>query len=495
MKNGFLTVVCVGALALSSCSKSFVDEVKPADGTIPEDAIFTSKVGVDNALTGTYYLMRNYASGQQNMYGIKTIQLNFDMRGNDMVADPNNWWLFENDWSDNGYGRVATAARNAQIWNLFYKVINNANAIILKTPAINETQAVKDVLIAEARALRAYAYFYLARIYQFTYAKDPNAPGVPLYTTPATTTSVGAARASLKDMYTLITSDLEYAVATMTSARVDKYRFNKNVAQGVLAEVYQEMAMSDATLWAKALTNAQNATAGFPLMSNAGYKDGFNSVSNAEWMWGLQFNASQSLSYASFFGYIEPINSPNTAFKQRYNCLYVNTTFVNLFTATDARNRFLPAVNQSAANPWKKWVTVKFQDNGTQTGDFVMMRSAEMYLIQAEALANTAGQLEAAKDALYILQKNRDPNAVRSSATDKNALIAEILIERRKELYAEMGAPYFDLKRYQQPLARDGNQWSSVVNVPATDNRWRWQIPQSEMDNNKQLVPGDQNPL
>jgi hypothetical protein len=489
----YLLIACVGVMSLASCSKTFLSEVVPANGDLDPGIIFGSKTGADNAMTGIYYLMRNYATGQQNMYGLKTIQFNFDIRGNDIISDPGNWWLYENNWSDNGYGRVATSSRNLQIWNLFYKVINNANAVIKGAAGLPESQAVKDQYIAEARALRAFAYFNLVRIYAFTYAKDINAPSVPLYTEPTTIETSGNPRAPLKDVYTQIVSDLEYAAATMTTARIDKYRFNKNVVQGVLANVYLEMAPADATLWAKANTNAAAAATGFPLNA-AAYKNGFNNVTTNEWIWGLQFNASQSLSYASFFGYIEPVNSPNASFKARYNDIYINTTFVNLFTATDVRNTFIAAPSQSTANPWKKWVTTKFQDNASQTGDFVMMRSAEMVLIQAEALAQTPGQLEAAKDKLFTLQSNRDAAAVRSTAATQAALIAEILVERRKELYAETGAPYFDMKRYQLPLVRDGNQWA-LLNIPATDNRWRWQLPQSEMDTNKKLVAADQNPL
>ncbi len=486
-----LIVISISMLTLSSCSKKYIDEVKPADGSLSENVIFGSKIGVDNALTGIYGLFQTYRNdnGRQNMYGLKTIQFNFDMRGNDLISDPSNWWLFENNWTDNTYGRIATAARTEQIWNLFYKAINNANAIILNTPKIPEGDAVKNQLIGEAKALRAYSYFWLARIYQFTYAKDPSAPGIPIYTQPATGASNGNPRASLKEVYTLIVSDLDFAIANLTTNRIDKYRINKNVAQLIEAEVYQELAMSDNSLWAKAISNAQAARTGFPLMTGSEYASGFNSANNQEWLWGIQFNASQSLSYASFFGYIDP-----TAANGRYKDIYVNSSFVAKFSSTDVRKLFVPAPNQSPANPWKKWMTAKFVDNSTFSGDLVLLRSAETYLIEAEGLAQT-NQLEAAKDALYVLQLKRDPSAVRSTASSKDALISEILLERRKELYGEMGVQYFDLKRYQSPLVRDGNQWSGIVNVLASDNRWRWQFPQSEMDANKSLTPTDQNPL
>lgn len=251
------------------------------------------------------------------------------------------------------------------------------------------------------------------------------------------------------------------------------------------------MAPADNSLWAKAQSNAAAAAQGFPLMNATGYKDGFNSVSNGEWMWGLQFNASQSYSYAGFFGYIEPTDITGAA--GRYNDIYVNSTFVNLFSATDIRNLFDAAPNQSSSSPWKKFVTVKFRDNATQSGDYVMMRSAEMYLIQAEALAQQ-GQQQPAIDMLFSLQSQRDPNATKTTTSDKQTLIDMILVERRKELYAENGTPFFDMKRYQLPLIRTGIQWS-MLNIQATDNRWRWQIPQSEMDANKSLTTADQNPL
>ena len=489
----YILIAGAGALGLVSCSKNYINGVKPTDGSLSSAIILNSKIGVDNALTGIYENIRDYipSTGRQNMYGWKTSQFNFDMRANDVISDPANWWLYENAWTDNAYGRIATSARNLQIWALNYKVINNANAIIQGVPNIPEAQSIKDALLGEAKALRAWAYFNLARIYQFTYSKDTTAPGVPLYTEPSGSSTTGNPRAHMSAVYNQIVADLEDAVSKMTDARVDKYRINKNVAQGILAEVYLEMAPADNSLWAKAASNAQAAISGFPLMNAAGYADGFNSVTNVEWMWGLQFNASQSYSYAGFFGYIEPTDI--TGASARYNDVYINSSFVALFTSTDIRNLFYDAPNQSGTAPWKKFVTVKFRDNESQSGDYVMMRAAEMYLIQAEALAQQ-GQQQAAIDKLFELQGQRDPSAVKSTAPDKATLISEILVERRKELFAEMGAPYFDMKRYQLPLVRDGNQWS-MLNIQATDNRWRWQLPQSEMDANKSLTTADQNPL
>ncbi|WP_176954310.1 RagB/SusD family nutrient uptake outer membrane protein [Niabella drilacis] len=471
-----------------------MNEVVPSDGSLDPTVIFGSKEGVNNALVGIYGELRDYASGgQQNMYGIKSWQFNFEVRGNDLFSDPGNWWLYETNWSDNGYGRVATGGRTSVTWNMLYKTINNANAIILNTPNLQDGDAVKAPLIAEAKALRAYAYFCLARTYQFSYATNPDAPGVPIYTTPADAAVSGNPRAPLKEVYALIVSDLEEAVQNLPTTRIAKFRINKNVAAGLLAEVYQEMAMSDQTLWAKALANAETAMNGYPLMSAASYNDGFNTASNSEWIWGLMFNGTQSKSYAGWFGYIEPTNTPNTNFSARYNDIYVNSSFVANFTETDMRYKFLAAPGQSASLPWKRWVTIKFRDNATKSGDYVMMRAAEMHLIKAEAQAQM-NNIPDAKTTLYALQLQRDPSAIKSAYTAKADVISEILLERRKELYGEEGWNYFDLKRYQLPLVRDGIHWS-MLNIPANSNKWRWQFPQAEIDANKSLTSADQNPL
>src|SRR4051812_4231343 len=119
-RSKYIIIAMAGVIGLASCSKNFINGVKPTNGDIPSDIVFTSIKGADNALTGIYQTIRDYipASGRQNMYGWKTSQFNFDLRGDDIVSDAANWWLYENAWTDNAYGRITTSDRNLQIWNL-----------------------------------------------------------------------------------------------------------------------------------------------------------------------------------------------------------------------------------------------------------------------------------------------------------------------------------------------------------------------------------------
>ncbi|MEO7047657.1 MAG: RagB/SusD family nutrient uptake outer membrane protein, partial [Ferruginibacter sp.] len=123
-------------------------------------------------------------------------------------------------------------------------------------------------------------------------------------------------------------------------------------------------------------------------------------------------------------------------------------------------------------------------------GDFPLMRASEMYLIEAEAKARMGGQDAAAATALFTLAKQRDPNYVLSSNTG-TALIDEIMIQRRVELWGE-GFRFYDLKRLDLPLDRSNSNHNAsiarVINVPAGDKTWQFLIPQSEINNTNGVV-------
>ncbi|NIG52050.1 RagB/SusD family nutrient uptake outer membrane protein [Chitinophaga sp. Cy-1792] len=487
-----ISILAAMLIMTESCSKNYLNDIKAENGDLTSSILFTTKAGAVNALTGIYYILRseNYNgyggdpnnSGNLTNRGLKTDQFFFDVRGNDIIPTTS-WWGNEYNWAENSYGRIATGSRTLQVWDMFYKVINNANAIIKNIGGVSDaSDADKAALSAEAAALRAYSYFWLARVYQFTYAKDANAKAVPIYTTPGIS---GNPRATMKEVYTLIVSDLENAVAKLPADRDKKYRINKNVAAGILAEVYQELAMADPSLWQKAIDNAKIAYDGFPMMSNATYLAGFNDLSNGEWIWGFPVPVDQTLSYYSLFSFIDPVGG-------YYRNIYINDGFVNLFSATDARKATFVALAPNANYPYRKYQTHKYQAKESMSGDILVMRAAEMYLIEAEALAQQ-GKVSEGTDALYAIQSLRDPAYVKPAGLTKDQLIAAVLLERRKELYAEIGAEFFDLKRYQRPLKRTGTHWSVVLDVPAEDERWLFQVPQPEMDANPSIPASDQN--
>ena len=135
------------------------------------------------------------------------------------------------------------------------------------------------------------------------------------------------------------------------------------------------------------------------------------------------------------------------------------------------------------------WALSKFKTREVPTiGDVPYIRLAEMYLILAEAYANTAGKEADAKAALFTLAVNRDPSYT-LSANSGAALLNEILVQRRIEFWGE-GFRFYDLKRLNQPLDRTvvpnfvSAAVGGVLQVPAGDDRWQFAIPISELQAN-----------
>jgi hypothetical protein len=175
-----------------------------------------------------------------------------------------------------------------------------------------------------------------------------------------------------------------------------------------------------------------------------------------------------------------------------YNRVFINDDFVNLFSDTDVRNLFLAGYYPVDPDNYQYYITTKFVMNEDFSDDIVMMRVSEMYLIEAEAKAEL-GEADAG-DILFAVQSDRDPNAVTSGNTGQ-ALIDEILVERRKELYGEIGVSFMDIKRRQLPLVRTGNHPNAYrFNFPANSDLFVLMIPDLEIDSNNSISDSDQNP-
>lgn len=479
MKKLFISIV--GVLIFASCGNEWINKAEPHSGTVTPNVLYVNEQSINNAVVGSIGLLRDYYYDRHVTVGLRYYYLGFDFMGNDIVSNPGQWWTYESWWRESI--TAATGYQTGYHWAMFYKIINDVNTKIAGIEGSSVSQDIKNKYIAELRAIRGLSYFCLAREYQFSYANvaDVNTtPCVPIYTEPTTAQTKGNDRASVKAVYDQILSDLNFAVDNLTEVRTAKFRINKNVALGFRANVHLEMRN-----WAAAETDARNARAGYPLMDKTTYQStGFNSITTPEWIWGFPFQPDQAWGYASLFSHTD-IFRPQNGYKN----FFVNDTFVALFSPTDMRNVFVtPSPQFSAAKTWAKNGARKFQDRQPNAdGDWVMMRAAEMYLIEAEAMAQQPTKAAQGAALLYELQKQRDPNAVQSANTGQ-ALVDEILVERRKELYGEIGTEYFDLKRYNRPMVRNGNHaLTHTFTIAAGNNRWNFQIPQAEFDRNPNI--------
>jgi starch-binding outer membrane protein, SusD/RagB family len=465
----------VVALTVMSCeTEDFLSKPQPTD------EISGTLVTPDLALTGMYSAYRDFYGGNHDVATTKAFYLGADLQGRDVQTPDFNWYIFEHRWD---VTTIPNARRNNYVWDLCYSLIFHANTLMYVLDTNPSGLSAEDAAAyrGQALTLRALAYYDLVRTFQFTYAKNPQALGVPLDLSIAD--SDPKPRATLAEIYDQMYADLNDALPLLTESRKYKYWVNSNVAKGIYARIALEK--QD---YVTAARMAMEAKEGYPLMNQSTYTAGFNDYENAEWIWGFPFVAAENWGFASFYSFIDHDRTAG------YKNLYINSTLYNTFSATDYRRSLIVATGSTVVG--KQYRTRKFRDLSDLSGHMVLMRASEMYLIEAEAKAFS--DLPGAKAILLQLQRQRDPNATLSSATTVEAFVEEVLLERRKELYAELGTDFFDMKRYQKGMLRTGNAVWNVVGyslgteVPATSNNWNFLIPQTEMDFNPLMV---QNPV
>jgi hypothetical protein len=444
------SAILLFSLALSGCSKDFF-ETSPSGDLTDEEALSSTK-NIDALINGTMRYLMESSTSQDNP-GYAAVMLTQETMGDDAIARDGVYGFRDSypyrDPFDN------TTRRALFFWSFQYKVIDNCNNVIASVDAAQGSDAEKKYLKGQAYAIRGFVYLNLVRQYQFTYVKDKTAKAVPIYTEPATPTSVPGSRATVEQVYNRVIEDLTQAETLLNGfTRSVKDRPNLNVVKGLLARTYLTQQQ-----WSLAAAKAAEARVGYPVMDAQQYLLGFNDVGNAEWIWGHPQTADQNLGGASFFAYIDV--TPTAG----YRSIMPDPFFRKLFADNDIRKSLFEVVT-APADPMYRWIKYKkFVNKSDRSGHIPLMRSSEMALIEAESKARL-NDLPGAVTALNLVRTKRNLNALGTNSLTEQALIEEILTERRRELWGE-GFRLDDMLRLQRSAVR--LETTETVRIGLTD--------------------------
>jgi len=464
----------------AGCKKDYL-QTDPPTVLTPQNIFSTTKNAMA-AINGMHRELYVQWYGSQALGGVSGNMLYMEVLGEDfvMTAQANGWFVSEYRWLSH---RSETSTMVRFCYGFPYVFIGNANMIIANIDNATGPDEEKKLIKGEAYAYRAWAYHQLVQLFGARYVNggDNSGPGVSLVLEPR---SGSLPRNTVEEVYAQINSDIDEAITLLDGvSRPDKSHINVNVAKGFKARV----ALTQQK-WDVAAQMAKEARQGFSLMSNTQYMEGFSDQANPEWMWGYKHLDNHPTYFYSFFAYLGDFSSTNT----RGNPKAIFSVLYDQITATDIRKQLWDPTGTNTAFPVvdggtrKPYMTRKFMlaNPGNSNGDLGLMRAGEMYLIEAEALARMGGHDGDAADALYPLAHQRDPDYVRSSNTGQ-ALIDEIMIQRRVELWAE-GFRFYDLKRLNEALDRTGgnhdNSLAQKMEEPAGTSNWIFMIPRAEID-------------
>ena len=468
-------------MIFTSCESDFLDTTP--ESTINDEQLASSAEANEAIVNGIYSALRSYGLSINNHedYGHKSILTATDLMSNDMLMTKSSW--YSNFY--NYQARQQTNNRSRLAWSTYYPQIKTTNVVLAGIPEEVTDDKLKAIR-GQALALRGYFYFMLARMYGPTYIGNENKLCVPLYTE---VVFEGKARSKVAEVYAQIQADLNESVELLQGfKRKNNNAVDQSVAQAFLADVYLEMGK-----YSEAAVLANTARQNYPLLTENEWMQGFYDVSNKDTMWGASITSAQSTFVASFFSHFDNTNESGYAgglgiYKNIDKSLY------DLIPNTDfRRNAFVSPIGNSTYPSLPAYANLKFIDPTIDAGDYIYLRAASMYYIEAEAYARSGNEALARKT-LYDITVTRDPAYILSTNTG-NDLINEIILQKRIELWGE-GYAWFDMKRLGVALRRDyvGSNHTAFgkFNIPVGDNKFIFQIPQAEIDANPLIV---QNPL
>lgn len=499
----------LGIFAFSSCSDEL--NTSPSE-SISEDVLFSDVSSAKAAIEGVYRLM--YTSGFATAWehenpGYSTTVLTGDLFGEDHVQKGagQGWFWYDYqldiaiDYQRGSYGHPYF------FWNFYYTIISNVNYILSYEDTLKGDETQVKELMAQAYAMRAFSYFYLIQLYQQTYVGNQDKPGVPVYTEPTTKETEGKPRGTVEQTYTQINKDIDEAIRLFTETGMnphsDASHIDYYVANGIKARICMvQHRYQDALDAAK---EALKAT--YSKIATVKEMDGMNDSNNPNVLWAADVIADQGSGYAGFFSHMDAdaaglyaSKAPHLISSQLYDMLSdTDERKLSWFTAPDVQP------GSGSKTPYCQ-IKFRFSDYSSMIGDIIFMRYEEMLLVKAEAECMLEDYINA-RNTIKSLMENRDAEgyeAVLDGVTDSNVyspntnsqpttLIEEILLQRRIELWGEVGRLY-DLKRLGLGYSRGGNH-SVKLDAEVNDIRFALPIPQTEIDGNENISDADQNPM
>jgi hypothetical protein len=484
---------------LTGCSKDFLN-TKPTEFTTPEQlsaaAAQDSKL-LNGSIAGLYTTMFATGGGGttgHDDFGQKGIDIYTDMLQSDMVLGALNY-----GWYSNVARYLASPdfTRNEVYipWRYYYRQIFGANTIIDVLGGTNAIppSAANKYTMGQAKVMRAYGYFYLSQIYTKSYGNGTEKT-LPLYTS---TSQFNLSKSTSKEVYDLMVSDLTSAITLLNGfTRVSKDQADINVAKGLLAYVLSSRGtqadLAQVVTLTQEIMNAYPKTTATQLVFNGSNltTSGFNNVSTASWMWGVDITLAQGLDLISWWGQVDQFTysytwagDPKPIDRALYDAINADDIRKNQFAGPTATYRLQPI---------NKFFHPNRVSGGQRqlTTDYVYMRADEFYLLNAEAKARL-NQPAAAITALTSFLSDRIPvgSAYYTSLATLSGqpLLDEIYLQTRIELWGE-GKSYFAMKRLQEPVVRGSNHlFSPGTTIPSNDDRLTFVIPQAEVLNNPNL--------
>ncbi|MBO0931934.1 RagB/SusD family nutrient uptake outer membrane protein [Fibrella aquatilis] len=491
------------AAGLSACSDSYLLE-EPKSFLSP-GTFYKSEKDLDAALSAIYRAPQDRYS---NMWAAPHW---FEWGTDIQEITSRSQWAHHNAVARLNSTFDATLSIPSDFWNYTYRHVKNINTLLANLGDVPITEARKNQIIGQARAMRGLLYFDGVRVFN----------GMPLLLVPESeSVKLNALkRATPEEMYAAIIADLTFAKdnlpAVWTGAN-DQGRITSGGAAAMLAKVYLTMAgyplnqkdkLQQARTLLKEFVVDKKYGVQYGLFDN--YGDAFQeeNVPGKESVWSINFTRGgfgQGNDIPTNYGPLEIYSTKGLAAGGGWsNGLPTDAFYKSFDQKADKRFKYLfwtstADIPEEYASMYptplvfEKPHIKKFRDklpvnNAERSGkDHNIIRYADVLLMYSEVL----NELGDAGAYTYINQVRKRAGLGDLPTMSQEAFRDAMLLERAWELCFE-GDRKMDLVRSGK-YAERVKAWNpqAATNVVKGKHEF-WPIPQRELDISKSLV---QNP-
>ncbi|WP_114781246.1 RagB/SusD family nutrient uptake outer membrane protein [Botryobacter ruber] len=496
IKNIVLPALFVAASAsFSACDKEFL-ELQPR-GTELEDNFYKNEEQLFQGLVSVYDVMQWGTSGGYTMkMPLLTVASDEAHAGGSDASDQPTWVRWDNFTID------PFISPAPGIWQKNFTGIYRANLLLSKLEnATGIDPAFSSRAAAEAKALRAYFYFDLMRFFG----------NVPLITKAIPTSELYSQKqAAPADVYAQIEKDLQEARAVLppTIPANEKGRLSKWAATAILGKVIMFRNDNARMAEAAALFNEVNTQGNYRLLDNFG--DIFNPANKfntesileiphsnlsswGDWGWVNGGEGNVAPQFIGADGYNGPDFASGWGFApvslDLVNALQGDPRFEHTIIDGNALRAEGATYNERYQNTnyfIRKYAPVKdYRHTGAGNPELnwpineIEIRLADTYLLEAEAIVRSGGDISRAKMLL-------DAVRARVGLPSVPPTLENIYRERQLELATE-GHRFFDLVRTGRAAAVLG-----PLGFKANKNEVL-PIPQQEIDLTKGVLQQNRN--
>ncbi len=415
--------------SLSSCSDDFLSP--ELESLVNADIYYTNEAELETAVINMYDGIQGVNDTNSESY--HSIQVEFYLT--EMRSDNTRTKSSEGEAAQfESYTIEANNGIVADYYRSMYNVIFRANIVLENLDVASDENRLK--FEAEAKFVRAYAYFNLVRLYG----------DIPLVDRVIGNqdTDVSFTRVATADIYDLIVEDLNIAISGLDNTY--KTRGSKAAAQAMLAKVY--LTLGTNYVEAQSLCEAVMGS-GFSLETN--FKDIFYNELNNEIIFAVGYfpdsEDSQNFSaeWLNAVGRTSGVNYTTADVRNALDALGGNRTLYSYRVDTEQPTqfqvaKFLPDGDDALG------IAPTSSDPTRAGNDWIVLRYADVLLMHVEAIM-AGGTDTSTAAALSSFQQIRD----RAGLTDAVTSITkqELMDERRVELAFE-NHRLFDLIRFNE---------------------------------------------